>query len=162
MADLQGPKIRVGKFDGGKVELVQDAVFTLDASLEGPGDTSHGGLDYKELPRDVHPGDVLLLNDGLIELVVERVEGPRIVTTVKIGGELSNNKGINRQGGGLTAPALTREGHGGHQDRHVAGRGLSSRYRFRRMPPIWKWPASSRISRRRAVWHQGAESVPDR
>ncbi len=107
MGDLQGPKIRVGKFEGGKVELQPDATFVLDASLDVPGTIERAGLDYKELPRDVKAGDVLLLNDGLIELVVDRVEGPRIVTTVKVGGELSNNKGINRQGGGLSAPALT-------------------------------------------------------
>ena len=107
MADLQGPKIRVGRFVDGKILLEQDAKFTLDASYEGLGDIDRVGLDYKELPRDVRPDDVLLLNDGLIELTVDRVEGHRILTTVKVGGELSNNKGINRQGGGLTAPALT-------------------------------------------------------
>ncbi len=107
MADLQGPKIRVGKFVDGKAALEADATFVLDAEYDGLGDADHVGLDYKELPRDVHPGDILLLSDGLIELVVDRVEGPRIVTRVKVGGDLSNNKGINRQGGGLTAPALT-------------------------------------------------------
>ena len=107
MADLQGPKIRIGKFVEGKVLLENDAHFVLDAANDGLGDIHHVGLDYKELPRDVRPADVLLLNDGLIVLVVERVEGTRIHTTVQVGGELSNNKGINRQGGGLTAPALT-------------------------------------------------------
>ncbi len=107
MADLQGPKIRIGKFTDGRIVLEVDAPFVLDAAFEGPGDGGHVGLDYKELPRDVRPDDVLLLNDGLIVLVVERVEGSRIHTTVRVGGELSNNKGINRQGGGLTAPALT-------------------------------------------------------
>jgi pyruvate kinase len=107
MADLQGPKIRVGKFEGGRIDLKKGANFTLDAELEGLGDEQQVGLDYKELPADVHAGDVLLLNDGLIVLVVEKVVGSRIETKVRIGGELSNNKGINRQGGGLTAPALT-------------------------------------------------------
>ena len=65
------------------------------------------GLDYKELPRDVKPGDTLLLNDGLIVLTVDAVRGDAMHTTVKLGGEPSNNKGINKQGGGLTAPALT-------------------------------------------------------
>jgi pyruvate kinase len=65
------------------------------------------GLDYKELPRDLKAGDVLLLNDGLIVLTVDEVRGEAVHTTVKVGGELSNNKGINKQGGGLTAPALT-------------------------------------------------------
>ena len=107
MADLQGPKIRVGKFAEGKVQLVQGAPFVLDASRTEPGDLAGVGLDYKELPRDVKPGDVLLLNDGLIVLTVDAVRGEAVHTTVKIGGELSNNKGINKQGGGLSAPALT-------------------------------------------------------
>ncbi len=107
MADLQGPKIRVGKFAEGKVMLEVGAHFVLDASRTAPGDLEGVGLDYKELPRDVRPGDTLLLNDGLIVLVVELVRGDKVHTVVKIGGELSNNKGINKQGGGLTAPALT-------------------------------------------------------
>jgi pyruvate kinase len=106
MADLQGPKIRVGKFRDGKVSLELGQRFVLDATCE-IGDEHRVGLDYKELPRDVSRGAILLLNDGLIKLEVEAVEGPRIVTRVLLGGTLSNNKGINRQGGGLTAPALT-------------------------------------------------------
>jgi pyruvate kinase len=107
MADLQGPKIRVGKFAEGKVMLENGAPFILDASRTEPGDLLGVGLDYKELPRDVKPGDLLLLNDGLIVLTVVAVKGEQVHTTVKLGGELSNNKGINKQGGGLTAPALT-------------------------------------------------------
>ena len=107
MADLQGPKIRVGKFAEGKVMLEPGARFVLDASRTEPGDLSGVGLDYKELPRDVKAGDTLLLNDGLIVMTVDKVVGPAVHTTVKLGGELSNNKGINKQGGGLTAPALT-------------------------------------------------------
>ena len=107
MADLQGPKIRVGKFAEGKVQLQSGAPFVLDASRTAPGDINGVGLDYKELPRDVRPGDFLLLNDGLIMLVVDMVRGEEVLTTVKVGGELSNNKGINKMGGGLTAPALT-------------------------------------------------------
>jgi pyruvate kinase len=107
MADLQGPKIRVGKFTEGKVDLQNGATFVLDASRTEPGDINAVGLDYKELPRDVRPGDTLLLNDGLIVLVVKDVRGEQVITTVKVGGVLSNNKGINKQGGGLTAPALT-------------------------------------------------------
>ncbi|WP_151445491.1 pyruvate kinase [Lacisediminimonas profundi] len=106
MADLQGPKIRVGKFEQGKVQLEKGAKFILDAECE-LGTQDIVGLDYKELPRDLKVGDVLLLNDGLIVLVVERVQGSQIHTVVRVGGELSNNKGINRQGGGLTAAALT-------------------------------------------------------
>ena len=106
MADLQGPKIRVGKFAEGKVTLEAGKRFILDAECE-MGDATRVGLDYKELPQDVARGAILLLNDGLIKLEVEAVEGPRIITKVILGGVLSNNKGINRQGGGLTAPALT-------------------------------------------------------
>lgn len=106
MADLQGPKIRVGKFEHGKVELVKGDQFILDAAC-ALGNQQVAGLDYKELPRDLHVNDVLLLNDGLIVLIVDKIVGSAIHTTVRNGGELSNNKGINRQGGGLTASALT-------------------------------------------------------
>jgi len=107
MADLQGPKIRVGKFENGKIELIPGASFILDADRTELGNQDIAGLDYKELPRDVKPGDTLLLNDGLLVLTVEAVRGAQVHTVVKLGGELSNNKGINKQGGGLTAPALT-------------------------------------------------------
>lgn len=110
MADMQGPKIRVGKFEEGKIFLNNGDKFILDAKWGENGELGNQervGLDYKALPRDVRPGDKLLLNDGLIVLVVDKVVGHEICTTVKVGGELSNNKGINRQGGGLTAPALT-------------------------------------------------------
>ncbi len=107
MADLQGPKIRVGKFAEGKVMLETGQKFVLDATRAEPGDASAVGLDYKELPRDVKAGDVLLLNDGLITMKVEAVKGEAVHAVVTMGGELSNNKGINKKGGGLTAPALT-------------------------------------------------------
>jgi pyruvate kinase len=107
MADLQGPKIRVGKFVDGKVMLVPGQAFVLDAQRSEPGNIDAVGLDYKELPRDVKPGDTLLLNDGLIKLTVDAVRGEQVHTKVVLGGELSNNKGINKAGGGLTAPALT-------------------------------------------------------
>ena len=107
MADLQGPKIRVGKFAQGKVMLEPGARFVLDAARTELGDVNAVGLDYKSLPREVRAGDTLLLNDGLIVIVVDAVKGEAIHTTVKLGGELSNNKGINKLGGGLTAPALT-------------------------------------------------------
>lgn len=107
MADLQGPKIRVGKFENGKIELIPGTPFILDADRSELGNEQIVGLDYKELPRDVKPGDTLLLNDGLLVLTVDAVKGSQVHTTVKLGGELSNNKGINKQGGGLTAPALT-------------------------------------------------------
>lgn len=107
MADLQGPKIRVGKFEGGKTIIEPGQKFVLDASYTELGNNERVGLDYKELPRDVRPGDTLLLNDGLLKLTVDSVKGEAVHTTVVIGGELSNNKGINKAGGGLTAPALT-------------------------------------------------------
>ena len=107
MADLQGPKIRVGKFAEGKVFLEPGQKFVLDAARTELGDIDAVGLDYKALPQEVKAGDVLLLNDGLIVITVDAVRGDAVYTTVKLGGELSNNKGINKQGGGLTAPALT-------------------------------------------------------
>ena len=106
MADLQGPKIRVGKFKDGKIVLKTGDPFVLDAGVT-MGDGERVGLDYKELPRDVKAGDVLLLDDGKLVLDVVNVQGSEIQTVTRHGGVLSNNKGINRQGGGLTAPALT-------------------------------------------------------
>jgi pyruvate kinase len=106
MADLQGPKIRVGKFKDGRITLNSGDRFVLDADAE-VGDQGHVGLDYKELPQDVRAGDVLLLDDGKIVFEVEKVVGGKIHSRVRHGGVLSNNKGINRLGGGLTAPALT-------------------------------------------------------
>jgi len=106
MADLQGPKIRVGKFKDGKIVLKTGDPFVLDANVT-IGDQQRVGLDYKELPRDVKAGDVLLLDDGKLVLDVVNVQGSEIQTVTRHGGVLSNNKGINRQGGGLTAPALT-------------------------------------------------------
>jgi pyruvate kinase len=107
MADLQGPKIRVGKFAENKVQLQTGQKFVLDATRTELGDVNAVGLDYKELPRDVKAGDMLLLNDGLITMQVDAVKGEAVHCAVTMGGELSNNKGINKKGGGLTAPALT-------------------------------------------------------
>jgi pyruvate kinase len=107
MADLQGPKIRVGKFADNKVLLVTGQTFVLDAARTELGDAQGVGLDYKELPQDVKACDVLVLNDGMIVMQVQAVKGPAVHCTVTQGGELSNNKGINKKGGGLTAPALT-------------------------------------------------------
>ena len=106
LVDLQGPKIRIGRFRDGRVTLKPGAKFILDAE-GGPGDEHCVGLDYRNLPNDVRPGDTLLLDDGRIVLGVSSVRGPRIHCVVEQGGVLSNNKGINRKGGGLTAPALT-------------------------------------------------------
>ena len=106
LADLQGPKIRVGKFENGKITLETNDRFILDARCE-LGNQERVGLDYKDLPKDVSAGNTLLLDDGRIVLEVERVFGHEIHTVVRHGGDLSNNKGINREGGGLSAPALT-------------------------------------------------------
>ena len=107
LADLQGPKIRVRKFENDKIVLNDGDIFILDAALEGLGNQQRVGLDYKDLPRDVKKGSVLLLNDGMLEFLVTEVKGQEIICKVVRGGVLSNNKGINRKGGGLTAPALT-------------------------------------------------------
>ena len=106
LVDLQGPKIRIGKFTEGRVTLQAGESFVLDAEQD-IGNVHGVGLDYKNLPNDVRTGDTLLLDDGRVVLGVSRVHGSRISTVVEMGGVLSNNKGINRRGGGLTAPALT-------------------------------------------------------
>lgn len=108
LADLQGPKIRISKFKDGKIFLKEGDDFILDASLgKEDGSQTSVGIDYKELPNDVKPGDTLLLDDGRVVFTVTKVDGPKVLCEVVVGGELSNNKGINRKGGGLTAPALT-------------------------------------------------------
>jgi pyruvate kinase len=108
LADLQGPKIRIARFKDEKVMLKEGQQFTLDAELNSnDGDAHQVGIDYKRLVKDVHPNDTLLLDDGRIVLIVESIVGQRILCKVTIGGTLSNNKGINRQGGGLSAAALT-------------------------------------------------------
>lgn len=108
LGDLQGPKIRIARFADGPIQLAVGDKFVLDASLDTMAGNQHEvGIDYKELPNDVNPGDNLLLDDGRVVLAVLSVEGSRVNTEVVVPGKLSNNKGINRQGGGLTAPALT-------------------------------------------------------
>jgi pyruvate kinase len=106
LCDLQGPKIRIGKFENNKIELAVGDKFILDAECT-LGNRERVGLDYKTLPAEVEPGAVLLLDDGRIVMTVEEVRGQQIHCTVSVGGVLSNNKGINRQGGGLAAEALT-------------------------------------------------------
>ncbi|KLV10780.1 MULTISPECIES: pyruvate kinase [Photobacterium] len=108
LGDLQGPKIRVSTFKDGKIQLAIGDLFTLDSDLpKGEGNQQAVGLDYKELPKDVEPGDILLLDDGRVQLKVLSVEGNKVHTEVTVGGPLSNNKGINKKGGGLSAAALT-------------------------------------------------------
>jgi pyruvate kinase len=106
LVDLQGPKIRIGKFKDGKISLNKGDSFVLDAECK-LGDQTKVGLDYKDLPKDVSRGATLLLDDGRIEMWVEVVKGSAIHCKVIQGGVLSNNKGINRKGGGLSASALT-------------------------------------------------------
>ncbi len=106
LCDLQGPKIRIGKFESGKIVLSAGDKFILDADC-ALGNQERVGLDYKELPCDVESGAILLLDDGRIVMSVDEVRGDKIFCTVNQGGVLSNNKGINRQGGGLSALALT-------------------------------------------------------
>jgi pyruvate kinase len=108
LLDLSGPKIRIEGFRDGRVMLVEGKPFALDTSLEPKAGTITGvGVAYKNLPRDVTKGDTLLLNDGQIVLDVQNVSGTRIETVVRVGGELSDRKGLNRQGGGISAPALS-------------------------------------------------------
>lgn len=108
LADLQGPKIRIARFKDKKVELREGAEFCLDANLaKEVGDEKTVGIDYKELPQDVRAGDTLLLDDGRLVFKVKQVIEQKIICNVIVGGSLSNNKGINRLGGGLSAKALT-------------------------------------------------------
>lgn len=108
LADLQGPKIRIARFKDNKIELQPGQSFCLDAELDtNAGDEHRVGIEYKALIQDSQPGDILLLDDGRVELEVERVAGQQLHCRVTVAGPLSNNKGINRKGGGLSASALT-------------------------------------------------------
>jgi pyruvate kinase len=108
LVDLQGPKIRIGKFSEGKITLNETDEFVLDSSLEGAVGNQHRvGVTYKPLAKDVKIGDRLMLDDGLIELQVKAIDGLSVITEVIIGGVLSDSKGLNLAGGGLSAAALT-------------------------------------------------------
>ena len=112
LVDLQGPKIRIGGFAKGPVQLRNGKRFVIDSALGGHDGTEEGvGTSYAALIDDVENGDRLLLDDGNIVLQVEKIEGSAIVTRVIVGGELSDSKGINKQGGGLSAEALTEKDH---------------------------------------------------
>src|SRR5690606_10978338 len=116
LADLPGPKIRVETFADGPVTLGAGERFDLVASADAPpGDASQVGVSYLELPRDLSTGDILLLDDGVVQLEVERIEGERIVTRVINDSVLSDRKGLNRLGGGLSLGALT------ERDRELIG-----------------------------------------
>lgn len=119
LADLQGPKIRITRFKDQKIFLEEGARFVLNVELdEHSGDMEQVGVTYKNLPKDVKLGDILIVDDGNIVLEVTEVLDPLVKTKVLVGGELSNSKGINRQGGGLTAASLTPKDH---QDIRTAG-----------------------------------------
>ena len=108
LIDLQGPKIRVAKFKNKKIKLNLGDNFILDANLAVDAGTEQTvGIDYKNLPQDVQPGDTLLVDDGRIVFEITAIAEQKIHCVVTAAGELSNNKGINRQGGGLSAEALT-------------------------------------------------------
>ncbi|MFI4884069.1 MAG: pyruvate kinase [Steroidobacterales bacterium] len=108
LLDLGGPKIRIEGFRDKRVMLQEGEAFTLDTALDPKAGTDQEvGVAYKDLPKDVASGDTLLLGDGQIILDVERVSGTRIETRVRAGGELSDRKGLNRQGGGISAPAIS-------------------------------------------------------
>ncbi len=109
LADLQGPKIRIERFKDNKVWLEEGQAFALDINLgKLDGDNTQVGISYEPLAREVKPGTRLLLDDGRVVLDVVNVENnTRVNTTVVVGGDLSNNKGINLLGGGLSAAALT-------------------------------------------------------
>lgn len=108
LADLQGPKIRIERFKDGPITLAEDDQFVLDIGLgKGEGNQERVGVSYKNLVNDVKRGDTLLLDDGKVVLWIDEVEGDEIRCRVRTGGKLSDRKGINRQGGGLSAPALT-------------------------------------------------------
>ncbi|HEY6877818.1 MAG TPA: pyruvate kinase, partial [Polyangiales bacterium] len=106
LADLSGPKMRIGRFPGGPIELVNGRPFVL-TTRDVPGDQNIVSVTYKPLPRDVRKGEAILLDDGLLQLRVERVDGEDVHTVVEVGGTLSNNKGLNMPGSILSAPALT-------------------------------------------------------
>ena len=108
MADLQGPKIRIARFSCDKIILKVGDSFTLDTRLgANEGSQKAVGIDHEAVIQDSHPSDTLLLDDGRIEFLVKSNDGIRIECKVLIGGVLSNNKGINKKGGGLSADALT-------------------------------------------------------
>ncbi|CAL4322483.1 pyruvate kinase [Buchnera aphidicola] len=110
LGDLQGPKIRIARFKKNKINLNIGDLFLLDSTLsDNEGNQNQVGIDYKQLPKDVRPNDILLLDDGRIQLKVIKSTHEKIFTTVLIGGCLSNNKGINKLGGGLSSESLTKK-----------------------------------------------------
>ena len=108
LLDLQGPKIRVGKFASPTgVELKPGAAFTITTDTSVIGDEKRCSTIYQQLPLDVKPGDHILLDDGYLSLAVTEVEGREVKTVVVTGGVLKNNKGINLPGVEVSAPAIS-------------------------------------------------------
>ncbi|KQQ19677.1 pyruvate kinase [Rathayibacter caricis DSM 15933] len=108
LVDLQGPKIRLGKFEGGPYALAEGDVFTITTE-DVLGTKELSGTTFKGLPDDVNPGDMLLIDDGKVAVRVTAVEGPRVVTEVVVPGNVSNNKGINLPGVAVNVPALSQK-----------------------------------------------------
>ncbi len=106
LADLQGPKIRLGEFLDGAIDLAEDDEFTITAE-DVPGDQKIASTTYAGLPEDVAPGDRILIDDGRVTVEVSDVTGPRVATRVVEGGRLSNHKGLNLPGVAVSVPALT-------------------------------------------------------
>jgi pyruvate kinase len=106
LVDLQGPKIRLGSFADGPVQLSEGATFTITTE-DVPGDASLASTTYKGLPGDVSPGDSILVDDGKVALRVTAVDGPRVTTRVEVGGPVSNHKGLNLPGVAVSVPALS-------------------------------------------------------
>jgi len=107
LADLCGPKMRVGRFVEGEVELAAGSSFTLTTDQDIVGDVERVSVSYEPLADDVHEGDRLLLDDGLLELRVTEVSGQDVRCKVVVGGTLSDHKGLNIPGAALSTPALT-------------------------------------------------------
>jgi pyruvate kinase len=107
LLDLQGPKIRVGKIEGGKVDLVTGSEVTITVADNLPGTAERFSCSYDGLPDDVTPGDPILINDGALRLEVIKVAKPEVRCRVLVGGKLSDHKGINLPGTAVSIPALT-------------------------------------------------------
>ena len=106
LADLQGPKIRIGRFPDGPVRLTVGDEFTVTTE-DIPGNRREVSTTYQGLPGDVSSGDTILIDDGRVGLEVLSVDGPRVRTKVVLGGMISNNKGLNLPGVAVSVPALT-------------------------------------------------------
>ena len=105
--DLQGPKVRTGAFREGLVFLKKGDEFIFDTKMRSLGDRKAVSVDYGRLSKDCRVGNILLLDDGRLTMKVKKIVGSQVICEVVVGGELKDRKGVNKLGGGLTAPALT-------------------------------------------------------